>query len=147
MRPSINPFDTFNFTTVLTTAADFLGNTARDITAMANARSELIFLSFTLVTDATVATRVPLLTLRHPTIFAQFATCNSTVPASTTAIFTFAQTVPIITDGIYKKYLLSLPTDIYLLENWVIRLTIQGGVAGDVVSDIRAYFKVWPFEQ
>jgi len=123
------------------------GNVAIVIPAVTNARSELVMVSFTLTTDATVAARVPYVELQHPSITMNMAFHNTATAASETRRYLFGKGLVIVSSAAILTHSCPLPDDIYLLEGWNVNIHLENGVAGDVMSAIRTYHKVWTFEQ
>ena len=147
MSQSANPFDHSIFTDILSTLGDSAGNVTAIMSPPVNARVKLACLTFTLITDANVAGRVPRIELSDGTNVMPIAVSQYTVTASSTEHFIFATGAPFTRNSAVGRTLCPLPDNIYLYENGFIRLVIENGLAGDTKSGIRRYWQLWPWEQ
>lgn len=99
-------------------------------TVPAGARWRLVALKVTLVTDATVANRFPVLTIDDGTNVVLAVSVATAVTATQTATFSFADVganaAPVITAGV-----VSFPKDFSLFGGYRIKTLTTGIVAGD----------------
>lgn len=142
-----NPLHTAVFQIALTELSNVAGNVAIVIPGVTNARSELVAVSFTLTTDATVASRSPYVQLQSPSLTMDMAFHTLPTTASLISRYLFGKGLNPVSDVDSRAYQCPLPDDVYLFENWNINIHLTNGVAGDVMSAIRTYHKVWTFEQ
>lgn len=142
-----NPLHTAVFQTVMSQLLNVAGNVAIVIPAVTNARSELVMVSFTLTTDGTAVSRAPYVEIQSPTLTMNMAFQFTAVPQNTVNRYLFGKGLVQVENLTTRLYQVPLPDDVYQMEGWNVNIHIENGVAGDVMSGIRTYHKVWTFEQ
>jgi hypothetical protein len=117
------------------------------ITAPVNARSELIAISFSLVTDANVSDRFVHLTITHGPYTIILGAHGLAHTASQTRAYVIGQHGAQISVASTDVHLIPITSAPILLEGDTIQTAVVGIQATDVISDAAYILKVWTFEQ
>ena len=106
--------------------------------------SRVTSISLALTTNATVANRYIRAIYTVNKRMSHILVATTPVPASTTAVFSFAvgilatvSTVP------YLQISAPLPEDIFLSDTDAITISVENGVAGDVLNFLRSTQIIW----
>jgi hypothetical protein len=106
-------------------------------------RWQIISISFHIVTDATVASRVPAISITNGGIFITAFDGGVSLSASSTRNWTFAPLIPAVDAGATQNRTTPLPADQIQIGNDTIKLSIANGQAGDAITNIQLRLRMW----
>lgn len=147
MRPSVNPFDINNFAVVPEIGGSPAAATNYIGAVPVNARSQLVLLSFQLVTDANVVNRVCEVQLhRGADVYILGNSAYAHVASKTFKYLAFPHS-DLAMGTVIDTYFFPIPDLPLFLEGDTIRIIVQSIQAADQLSAIRLMWKIWPYEQ
>lgn len=141
-----NPFEEPLFKTSLEAVSNPAAGANLTIPVRANARSELLNLSFQLETDANVANRVAYLELRRSTHHSRIGSAITSQTASETIHYIVAQQVGIWSASAANMQYITIASLPVLFPGDTIEVIIDGIQATDAITTIFAIWKAWPYE-
>lgn len=147
MRASTNPFGINNFTVVPEIGASPAAATNYIGAVPVNARSQLVLISFQLVTDANAANRVCEIQLHRGADVYVLANSAYAHEASKTFKYLAFPHCELAVGTLIDTYFFSIPDVPLFLENDTIRIIVASIQAADQLSAIRLTWKIWPYEQ
>lgn len=123
--------------------ADFAGNSGVTFSPTQINRWELISVSFQLVTDATVASRLPYLTFTNGTYLIHHCWSGASQAASETWQHCFQHHYQNANNAVLTRNIVALPKHCILYGSQQAVLTINAGVAGDAVTNCVFRWREW----
>lgn len=147
MSHSINPFDSFNFTIYKQDGVNPSAGASYAVSVPVNARSAIALVNFQLVSDANAANRQ--ISAQHYRAGVTSVISHTAAPqiASKTLQYVWSSGLTMITIMPTVGVLIYLPDIPIFLEGDELRFIIDGIQVGDQLSNVRLYWKVWPYEQ
>lgn len=117
------------------------------ISSKTNAVSELIFVKFLFTTDATVVNRQVRLEIGNGTISTVLSFMPTVQTASLAWQYIFGTNLTPYASGDGLALHAHIPPGLRAYKGWTWGVMIGGICAADQISAVRAYFKLWAYEQ
>ena len=112
---------------------------------LANARSELIALSFSATTDATAADRALFLELFDGTNTIQISVPRAPQTASQSIFYTCTSVISLAPAGVADQFPITFQPEILIAPTWRLQVAPTNWQAGDAITMARAIWKRWPW--
>lgn len=127
-----------------TGAGPYAGNVVVTLYPPGNSIGELVAVSFLLTTDATVVNRIVRVEYWQNGSAATVGVSGISCPASQLYIYGFGVGGAVSGNTDMHLYLSSIPAGLMCFGLWKAKVTVENGVAGDVLSVINSIWKIWP---
>lgn len=117
------------------------------VEGMENARSQLLLLRFTLVTDANAADRLVILNVGKPGDTIEVAQSDQKHIQGETRQYAFVIDGQQVFNTTSDTEIITLPSSFFLFEVWRVFTAITNIQVGDQISNVRWQMKFWTYEQ
>lgn len=141
-----NPFEEGLFKTSLLTTANPAAGANATIVVHANARSELLCLSFQLATDANAANRVAYLEYRRGGTHCRIGSAITQQSASKTVHYIVASQIGLWSGTTATMQYIPIASLPVIFPTDTIEVIIENIQATDAITTIISLWKVWPYE-